>query len=32
MKMEKERKSGCEWIGGCIERTRKGKTSAMYRD
>jgi len=30
MKKGKERKNGCEWMGGCIERTRKDKTAVMY--
>jgi hypothetical protein len=28
----KREKNGCEWMGGCIERTWKDKTAAIYRD
>jgi hypothetical protein len=28
----KREKNGCEWMGGCIDRTRKDKTAVIYRD
>jgi len=32
MEEGKRYKNGCEWMGGCIDRTGKDKTAVMYRD